>query len=59
MLKRLPDLVYNVGSSSLDPKFIVGKNIWKRAEIQDRYKNSHTFDDTLLKWKRRYSNSFV
>ena len=40
MLKRLPDLVYNVGSSSLDPKFIVGKNIWKRAEIQDRYKLS-------------------
>ena len=50
MLKRLPDLVYNVGSSSLDPKFIVGKNIWKRAEIQDRYKNSLTlFDEYIVK----------
>ena len=40
MLKRLPNLLYNFGSSSIDPKFLVAKNIWRRAELLPEYKGS-------------------
>ena len=40
MLKRLPNLLYNFGPSSLDPKFLVAKNIWRRAELLPEYKGS-------------------
>ena len=40
LLRNLPDLLYNFGPSSVDPKFLVTKNIWSRAEILREYKNS-------------------
>ena len=40
LLRNLPDLLYNFGPSSVDPKFLVTKNIWRRAEILREYKNS-------------------
>jgi hypothetical protein len=40
LLRSLPDLLYNFGPSSVDPKFLVTKNIWRRAEILREYKTS-------------------
>ena len=47
MLNGLPNVFYNIGSSSSDPKFLLAKNIWQRAEvIQDKKKNlSHYIRD--------------
>jgi hypothetical protein len=38
MIKNLPDLLYNIGSKSLDPDFLYVKNIWRRAEILTEFK---------------------
>ena len=40
MLKGLPNLLYNFGPSSVDPKFLVTKNLWRRATILREYKAS-------------------
>ena len=38
MIKDLPNLLYNIGSKSLDPDFLYVKNIWRRAEILTEFK---------------------
>ena len=38
MIKDLPNLLYNIGSNSLDPDFLYVKNIWRRAEILTEFK---------------------
>ena len=38
MIKSLPNLLYNIGSKSLDPDFLYVKNIWRRAEILTEFK---------------------
>ena len=38
MIGKLPDLLYNFSSKSLDPDFLVVKNIWRRAQILTEYK---------------------
>ena len=40
MLKQLPDLLYNFGQSQIDQKYLVAKNLWRRAEIIEEYKSS-------------------
>ena len=40
MLKGLPNLLYNFGTSSVDPKFLVTKNLWRRAAVLREYKSS-------------------
>ena len=40
MLKGLPNLLYNFGTSAVDPKFLVTKNIWRRAAVLREYKAS-------------------
>ena len=40
MLKGLPNLLYNFGTSSVDPKFLVTKNLWRRASVLREYKAS-------------------
>ena len=40
MLKGLPNLLYNFGTSAVDPKFLVTKNIWRRASVLREYKAS-------------------
>ena len=39
MIGKLPDLLYNFSSKSLDPDFLVVKNIWRRAQILTEYKS--------------------
>ena len=48
MLKQLPDLLYNFGNSQIDQNFLVGKNLWRRAEIIDEYKTSLTMFDEYI-----------
>ena len=38
MIKSLPNLLYNIGSKSLDPDFLYVKNILRRAEILTEFK---------------------
>ncbi len=40
MLKGLPNLLYNFGSSAVDPQFLVTKNLWRRAALLREYKSS-------------------
>ena len=40
MLNQLPDLYYNIARSPTDVTLVVGKNIWRRAEILGEYRNS-------------------
>ena len=40
MLKGLPNLLYNFGSSAVDPQFLVTKNLWRRASVLREYKAS-------------------
>ena len=42
MLKKLPDIYYNISSKALDPDFLVVKNIWRRAQILIEYKSQIT-----------------
>ena len=42
MLKGLPNLLYNFGTSAVDPKFLVTKNLWRRAAVLREYKASVT-----------------
>lgn len=50
MLNGLPDVFYNMGSSSSDPKFLLAKNIWQRAEVlQDKKSNLTIFDEYVVK----------
>jgi len=50
MLKSLPDLLYNISASPVDPKWIYTKNLWKRAEILPEYKNALSlFDEYIVK----------
>ena len=48
MLAALPDLLYNFGASAVDPKFLVSKNIWRRAEILREYKSSLAMFDEYI-----------
>ena len=48
MLAALPDLLYNFGPSAVDPKFLVSKNIWRRAEILREYKSSLVMFDEYI-----------
>ena len=49
MLRGLPDLLYNFGSSAVDPEFLVTKNLWRRASLLPEYKASITmFDEYLI-----------
>ena len=38
MIGSLPELLYNIGSKSLDPDFLLVKNIWRRGEILREFK---------------------
>ena len=38
MIGSLPELLYNIGSNSLDPDFLYVTNIWRRAEILREFK---------------------
>jgi hypothetical protein len=50
MLGLLPDVFYNTNASPVDPKWIVAKNLWKRAELLEQYKNSLSlFDEYIVK----------
>lgn len=50
MLGLLPDVFYNTNASPVDPKWIVAKNLWKRAELLSEYKNSLSlFDEYIVK----------
>ena len=50
MLNGLPNVFYNIGSSSSDPKFLLAKNIWQRAEVlQDKKSNLTIFDEYVVK----------
>ena len=50
MLNKLPDLYYNIARSPTDVTLVVGKNIWRRAEILGEYRNSLTlFDEYIVK----------
>ena len=40
MLNQLPDVYYNISRSPTDVTLIIGKNIWRRAEILGEYRNS-------------------
>ena len=40
MLNQLPDVYYNISKSPTDVTLIIGKNIWRRAEILGEYRNS-------------------
>ena len=48
MLAALPDLLYNFGPSAVDPKFLVSKNIWRRAEILRDYMSSLVMFDEYI-----------
>ena len=45
MIKSLPNLLYNIGSKSLDPDFLYVKNIWRRAEILTEFKTQISLFD--------------
>ena len=50
MLNGSPNVFYNMGSSSSDPKFLLAKNIWQRAEVlQDKKSNLTIFDEYVVK----------
>jgi len=50
MLNGLPNVFYNIGSSSSDPKFLLAKNIWQRAEVlQNKKSNLTIFDEYVVK----------
>ena len=50
MLRSLPNLFYNIKSSPTDPQVLVGKNLWRRAELLREYKTSMTiFDEYIIK----------
>ena len=50
MLNGLPNVFYNMGSSSSDPKFLLAKNICQRAEVlQDKKSNLTIFDEYVVK----------
>jgi len=50
MLGLLPDVFYNTNASPVDPKWIVAKNLWKRAELLEQYKSSLSlFDEYIVK----------
>ena len=50
MLNGLPNVFYNMGSSSSDPKFLLAKNIWQRDEVlQDKKSNLTIFDEYVVK----------
>ena len=48
MLRGLPDLLYNFGSSAVDPEFLVTKNLWRRASLLPEYKASITMFDEYI-----------
>ena len=48
MLRGLPDLLYNFGSSAVDPQFLVTKNIWRRASLLPDFKASVTMFDEYI-----------
>ena len=48
MLRGLPDLLYNFGSSPVDPQFLVTKNLWRRASLLPEYKASITMFDEYI-----------
>ena len=48
MLQSLPDLLYNFGQSQIDQKYLVAKNLWRRAEIIEEYKTSVTMFDEYI-----------
>ena len=48
MLRGLPDLLYNFGSSAIDPEFLVTKNLWRRASLLPEYTASITMFDEYI-----------
>ena len=40
MLNQLPDVYYNISRSPTDVTLLIGKNLWRRAEILGEYRNS-------------------
>tara|TARA_B100000965_G_scaffold204986_1_gene171142 strand:+ start:3971 stop:4597 length:627 start_codon:yes stop_codon:yes gene_type:complete len=48
MLNGLPDLYYNFDRSQTDGKFLVTKNIWRRAEVLDEFKVQLTLFDEYI-----------
>ena len=48
MLQQLPDLLYNFGQSQIDQKYLLAKNLWRRAEIIEEYKTSLTMFDEYI-----------
>ena len=49
MLRGLPDLLYNFGSSAVDPQFLVTKNLWRRASLLPEFSASvMMFDEYIV-----------
>ena len=48
MLNQLPDVYYNISKSPTDVTLIIGKNIWRRAEILGEYRNSLSLFEEYL-----------
>ena len=48
MLQQLPDLLYNFGNSQIDQRYLLAKNLWRRAEIIEEYKTSLTMFDEYI-----------
>ena len=49
MLRQLPDLLYNFGSSPVDPQFLVTKNLWRRASLLPEFSASvMMFDEYII-----------
>jgi len=48
MLNQLPDVYYNISKSPTDVTLIIGKNIWRRAEILGEYRNSLTLFEEYI-----------
>ena len=57
MLRSLPNLFYNIKNSPTDPQVLVGKNLWRRAELLREYKTSMTiFNEYIIKEGERPEN---
>lgn len=48
LLTNLPDVFYNINPTSTNPKMILSKNFWRRAEILANYKASISLFDEYI-----------
>lgn len=48
ILSNLPDVYYNINPTSTNPNLILGKNLWRRAQILAEYKASISLFDEYI-----------